>query len=87
MTEDSAPQPTPRARHILAAAARKATEMGHSYLGAEHLMLAVLDDPDAVPTQVMATLVDPAAVSAALLDVMESPGYNTPTHRTVVRPE
>ncbi|RFU86024.1 alpha/beta fold hydrolase [Streptomyces triticagri] len=81
------PVPTPRARRILEAADRKAAGMGHSYLGVEHLMLAVLDDPDSVPTQVMAGLIEPEAVSAAILEVMESPGYNTPSTRTVLRPE
>lgn len=51
--------------------------MSHSYVGVEHLFLAMIRDRAAVPTQVLARMVDLAAVEAALLDLMNSESYNT----------
>jgi hypothetical protein len=59
--------------------------MGHRHVGVEHLFLATIRDPHAVPSQVLATAVDLAEVEARLRGVMESAGYKTPT-RNVVRP-
>ncbi len=74
MTE---PTPTPRHRDIVAAASKIATESGHSYVGAEHLFLAIVRDRSAVPTQVLARLVNLDQVEADLRAVMASDGYNT----------
>jgi len=57
-------QPTPRYRQVVEAAAEMAKDLGHEYIGTEHLFLAILADPDAVPTQVMAELIEPAVVVA-----------------------
>jgi Clp amino terminal domain, pathogenicity island component len=35
-----------------------AQEMGHSYVGVEHLFLAIIRDRTAVPAQALAELVD-----------------------------
>jgi hypothetical protein len=48
-----------------------AKDLGHEYIGTEHLFLAILADPDAVPTQAMADLIEPAVVMARVRDVME----------------
>jgi Clp amino terminal domain, pathogenicity island component len=53
--------------------------MRHSYVGVEHLFLAIIRDPNAVPTQSLARQIDPAAVEARLLELMNSPGYNSPS--------
>ena len=73
-----APVPTPRFRRVLGAASDIARSMGHSYVGAEHLFLAVLRDPDAVPTQVLAWVADRGAIEGALLAVMDSASYRAP---------
>lgn len=78
MTE---PVPTPRYTRVLAAANNIAQEWGHTYLGVEHLFLAIVRDHGAVPTQVLAQLVDLDQVEARLQDLMESEGYNTPSQR------
>jgi len=51
MTEAlSDPQPTPRYQAIITAVSRRAVDLGHDYIGTEHLLLALLTDTDAVAT-------------------------------------
>jgi ATP-dependent Clp protease ATP-binding subunit ClpC len=72
-----APVPTPRVQRILGAADEIARSTGHPYLGVEHLFLAILRDPDAVPTQALAEVTDVAAVERSLLAIMSSDGYRS----------
>ena len=74
-----APVPTPRFHQILGAASEIARSMGHSYLGAEHLFLAILRDPDAVPTQALAEVADTGLAERHLLAIMRSAGYRAPS--------
>jgi len=74
-----APVPTPRFHQILGAAAEIAQSMGHSYLGVEHLFLAILRDPEAVPTQALAEVADAGEAERHLLAIMSSAGYRTPS--------
>ncbi|MFE2728192.1 Clp protease N-terminal domain-containing protein [Kitasatospora sp. NPDC059327] len=87
MADDHAPTATPRYLTILDEAARIASELGHEYVGVEHLFLAILADPRAVPTQVLTDFVPPEQVTAALHELLSSPGYNTPTRNVVLPPE
>lgn len=73
--------PTPRYSAIVSAASDLARSMGHQYVGAEHLFLAMISDREAVPTQVLATAVDPGSVEARLRDLMASASYATPTDK------
>jgi ATP-dependent Clp protease ATP-binding subunit ClpA len=76
---------TPRFHSVLGAAAEIARSMGHSYVGVEHLFLALLHDPAAVPTQALAEVADVGAVQDRLLAIMGSASYRTPpagVHRT-----
>lgn len=70
-----APVPTPRFHRILGAAGEIARSMGHPYLGVEHLFLAILRDPDAVPTQALAEVTDTGEAERHLLAIMSSAGY------------
>jgi ATP-dependent Clp protease ATP-binding subunit ClpA len=78
------PVPTPRYQRVLRASVESARGMSHSYVGVEHLFLAIIRDRDAVPAQVLARLVDLDAVEAALLDLMNSESYNTATTSNVI---
>ena len=49
---------SPRYGRIVATSRQIAWDLGHRYVGVEHLFLAVVDDPDAVPTQVLSRFVD-----------------------------
>jgi ATP-dependent Clp protease ATP-binding subunit ClpA len=64
-------RPTPRYHRVVEAAAEIARDLGHEYIGTEHLFLAILADPHAVPTQAVAELIEPTAVVARVRDVME----------------
>ena len=75
MSDEDRPVPTPRYHKVLDGSAEVAREMGHSYVGVEHLFLAIIRDRAAVPSQVLASLVDLDRVAASLLEVMASPGY------------
>ena len=78
MTEaPSDPRPTPRYRAILAAASRRAMDLGHGYVGTEHLLLALLADTDAVATQVLGRFAPATEITGALETVMASESYNT----------
>lgn len=79
MSESRPPVHTPRYFRVLGAAEEVARGMSHSYVGVEHLFLAILHDPDAVPTQVLGTMVDPGEVESALVALMSSDGYRGST--------
>ena len=75
MGDDKDPAPTPRYRRLLESAGRLAREMGHSHVGAEHLLLAMVKDRDAVPTQVLAAITNLDQVEARLREVIASDSY------------
>ncbi|MGH3205828.1 MAG: Clp protease N-terminal domain-containing protein [Streptosporangiaceae bacterium] len=75
MNDEDQPAPTPRYRKVVDGSAEVAREMGHAYVGVEHLFLAIIRDRAAVPTQALARLIDLDRVEAGLLEVMASPGY------------
>ena len=47
------PALTPRAREVLDAAAQVATAMGHTYVGTEHLLIALLNDVQGIAGQLL----------------------------------
>lgn len=75
MSDENRPDPTPRYQWVLENSAEVAREMGHSYVGVEHLFLAIIRDRAAVPTQALARLVDLGRVEAGLRAEMASAGY------------
>jgi ATP-dependent Clp protease ATP-binding subunit ClpA len=73
---------TPRMQQILDAAEEIAHAHGHTYVGVEHLQLAILADRDAIPTQVLEQLgIKPTRAARAIADLMEGDGYRTPRAR------
>jgi ATP-dependent Clp protease ATP-binding subunit ClpA len=76
MSEDDQPSPTPRYQRVLKSSAGIAREMGHSYIGVEHLFLAIIRDEHTVPTQVLSHLTDLTQVETSLRETMASPGYH-----------
>ncbi len=73
----STPVPTPRCQDILNSAADLALQMGHSHLGVEHLFLAIIRDPDAIPTGQLAAVADIPGIENRILAVMNSELYYT----------
>ncbi len=59
---------TARARRVLDAATEQARELGHSYVGTEHLLLGLQADPESVAGKVLADAgAGPAATTAAVV--------------------
>lgn len=84
---------TPRLQQILATAAEDAATHGRSYIGVEHVMLAIVGDRDAVPTQVMQAMgLNVDQIAAEITATMQTEGYKTPSRRahlldgTVIEP-
>jgi len=67
---------TVRARASVARAREEAVEMGHSYVGTEHLLLGVLADPAALSVRVLTELGIPA--DELRRTVMEAAGPRSP---------
>lgn len=62
---------TPRAKKVLELSLREALQLGHNYIGTEHLLLGVLRDGDGVAMQVLARLgVDPGTLRKCIADIM-----------------
>jgi ATP-dependent Clp protease ATP-binding subunit ClpA len=76
MSEDDRPSPTPRYQRVLESSAGIAREMGHRYIGVEHLFLAIIRDKHTVPTQVLSHLTDLTQVETSLRETMASPEYH-----------
>jgi ATP-dependent Clp protease ATP-binding subunit ClpA len=72
MSEYETLTPTPRYRQVLDASAKLARELGHSYIGVEHLFLAIVRDRAAVPTQVLTRMTDLDRVEASVREVLVS---------------
>jgi ATP-dependent Clp protease ATP-binding subunit ClpC len=79
------PIPTPRYAEVLSNAAQLARQLGHQHVGVEHLFLAIIQDPHAIPTQVLAQIADLPEIEERLLGVMGSSAYST-GGSTIYRP-
>ncbi|HEY7278919.1 MAG TPA: Clp protease N-terminal domain-containing protein [Trebonia sp.] len=71
-----AAQPDERPSRPELAGFRVAAEMGDSYVGTWHLLLALIRDRESVPARALAGLVDLGQVETAVTDVMNSPGFH-----------
>jgi ATP-dependent Clp protease ATP-binding subunit ClpA len=67
----------PRYDRIVAASRQIAWDLGHNYVGVEHLFLAIVQDPNAVPTQVLSRFAPPGQVGAAVRDLITSEGWGS----------
>ncbi|MDR1775873.1 MAG: ATP-dependent Clp protease ATP-binding subunit [Actinomycetes bacterium] len=47
---------TPRAKHVIELSMREAMRFGHEYVGPEHLLLGILDEPDGTAARVLVNL-------------------------------
>ena len=68
---------TPRYDRIVATSRQIAWDLGHTYVGVEHLFLAIVQDPDAVSTQVLSRFVPPEQVGAAVRGLITSDGWGS----------
>ena len=70
---------TPRASQILALASQRAHDLGHDYVGAEHLLLALCEEQEGVAAHALEQTGGAKAVRQKLLEIFQNPGYNKPT--------
>lgn len=65
---------TPRAKKVLEYALREALQLGHNYIGTEHMLLALLREGEGVGCQVLGQLgVLPSELRRSLLELMGRP--------------
>ncbi|HLH99388.1 MAG TPA: Clp protease N-terminal domain-containing protein [Acidimicrobiales bacterium] len=85
---------TPRARAVLKGASDAARAAGHGYVGTEHLLLGLLDPPEAIAAQILAEQgIHREAITAQLPDVTgertatdpDTPVPFSPRARTTLR--
>jgi ATP-dependent Clp protease ATP-binding subunit ClpC len=63
---------TPRAKRVLELSLREALQLGHNYIGTEHMLLGVVREGDGVAAQVLVSLgADLADVRRRVLDVLD----------------
>ena len=67
---------TERVKDTLRRAAELSRARGHGYLGTEHLILALIDDPDGIAGGVMERLGCARAVRDEVARIMDSDGYS-----------
>jgi ATP-dependent Clp protease ATP-binding subunit ClpC len=66
---------TPRAKKVLELSLREALQLGHNYIGTEHLLLGLLRDVHGVAGQVLAALgTDPAQLRATVIALVADGG-------------
>jgi ATP-dependent Clp protease ATP-binding subunit ClpC len=67
----SSPPFTPRAKRVLELSLREALQLGHNYIGTEHILLGLVREGDAVAAQVLVGLgADLARVRQQVLDLL-----------------
>jgi len=71
---------TPRMPEILLVARREAEQLGHHHVGTEHVFLATLLDPYAIPTQIMRGLGCVDDVIDQVRTMLEGAEYNQSRH-------
>jgi ATP-dependent Clp protease ATP-binding subunit ClpC len=66
---------TPRMKHTLMHAGELARARGHDYLGTEHVILALLDDPRGIAGGVIHRFGYADAIRDEVIRIIESDGY------------
>lgn len=68
------PAYTRRARQVLELTLRESADLGHDFIGTEHLLLALLTEGEGVGVQALGGIgVDPAALRTTVLDRVRAP--------------
>jgi hypothetical protein len=76
-THASHPVPTPRYRDTIASATQIALQMGNSHVGVEHLFIAIIRDPDSIPTSQLAKFVSVSDVESRIFSILNSAEYHS----------
>jgi ATP-dependent Clp protease ATP-binding subunit ClpC len=73
---------TPRMKRTMRRAGELAKARGHAYLGTEHLILALIEDPNGIAGGVMHRLDCAAAIRDEVIRIIESDGYSRRSPRS-----
>jgi ATP-dependent Clp protease ATP-binding subunit ClpC len=73
---DDTPKLTPHMKRTLQRAGELARARGHDYLGTEHVILALIDDPRGIAGGVIERLGCADSVRAEVTRILESEGYS-----------
>ncbi len=85
VAESGSPPFTPRAKKVLELSLREALQLGHSYIGTEHMLLGLVREGDGVAAQVLVSLgADLSRVRQQVIQLMS--GYQGKQARRVDRP-
>ena len=71
---------TPRARRCVIRAGSTAEHLGQQYIGTEHLLLALAEDPDGVAGQILERFGVRSAIKEELAAFIESSGPSSHAH-------
>ena len=72
---------TPRAKKTLELALREALQLGHNYIGTEHILFGLIREGEGVAAQVLKQHADLTAIRAAVLDLLSAAGPPAPASR------
>ena len=73
-TVEGSPPFTPRAKRVLELSLREALQLGHSYIGTEHILLGVIREGDGVATKIITQLgIDLVSLRQAVIEAIEGP--------------
>lgn len=72
---------TARSRELLLKAEQEAVQLGHGFIGTEHILLAILSESHGVADAALRELGLIETVRAKLHEIMASPGYNSSSNR------
>ena len=61
---------TPRAKKVLELSLREAEDLGHGYIGTEHILLGLLREGEGVAVRILADVASPADIRAGVMRVL-----------------
>jgi Clp amino terminal domain, pathogenicity island component/UvrB/uvrC motif len=70
---------TPRTKKVLELSSREALQLGHNYIGTEHILLGLIREGEGVAAQVLARLgADPSRVRQQVIELLHGSGGKEP---------
>ncbi len=68
---------TPEAKAVMELSVQEAKNLGHSYIGAEHILLGILNDTDGLAAEILVSLgADLDIIRSSVLDMLEDASQN-----------
>lgn len=74
---------TPRAASVIQRASHEAAELGHDYIGVEHLLLAILNEGESVAVVAISHVTTVEELRTELVRILNSENYQQPTRKAM----